>query len=973
MAKYDPKSIEPKWQKKWLEEKVFRASDDSKKPKYYQLETFPYPSAAGLHVGHPKGYIAEDIHARYMRMRGYEVLYTMGWDAFGLPTENYAIKVGRSPREVAEENMKNFKRQVQMFGLSYDWDREISTSSPEYYKWTQWLFIQLFKKGLAYRAKAKVNWCPKDQTVLANEQVVSGKCERCGSEIEERDMEQWFLKITDYADRLLEGLKGLDWPAATIKRQKDWIGKSEGAEIKFAIRHSPFAIDVFTTRPDTLFGATYVVLAPEHDLITKLKPHIENWSEVEKYVDAAKHKTDLMRQEQVKEKTGIELGGVRAINPATKEEIPIWTADYVLGSYGTGAIMAVPAHDERDFEFAKKFGLIVQEVVIQETGIVHPNEERRDGGCGVVFDPKTQKYAVAARPNGPVGFFGGGVEDDEDSERGVLREITEESGLCDFDHVEKIRTCFAHYNNYRKQIRRSALAACFFVVLKSDARKEPKLEEHEKGLELAWMTPQEIIKNWSDHNADHSLDHWLIFLRESVARAIELGYDTTNKAADFSSEVFTGNGILINSDKFSGMDSETAKWEIAKFVRGERKTQFRLRDWSVSRQRYWGVPIPMIHCEKCGIVSVPENELPILLPDLKDYRPHGMPPLASSESFINVACPQCGGLAKRDSETLDTFVDSSWYYLRYTDPHNEKAIFDKKKAKHWLPVDLYVIGAEHTVLHLLYSRFITKLLYDNGWLNFEEPFLKLRHQGIIRGMDGQKMSKSKGNVVNPDEIVGEFGTDSVRLYEMFMGPFEDGQPWDTKGILGVERFLKKAWNYLEEIIKLHIQKKSPDVRTDSSKRSIIEKTIKKIGDDIENFRFNTAISSLMILFNGLYIEHIELAALGKEDLEKIIKILHPFAPHMAQELWSLLGHKSYLDFEPWPEYDPKLLVEDTVTIVLQVNGRVRDTIKMDASVTAEEARAAALANENVKRLMSSVPPKKIIYVDKKLVNIVLNP
>ena len=838
MTKYDPKDIEPKWQKKWLEEKVFRADDDSKKPKYYQLETFPYPSAAGLHVGHPKGYIAEDIHARYMRMRGNEVLYTMGWDAFGLPTENYAIKVGRSPKEVAEENTKNFKRQVQMFGLSYDWDREINTSSPEYYKWTQWIFIQLFKKGLAYRAKAKVNWCPKDQTVLANEQVVNGKCERCGSEIEERAMEQWFLKITDYADRLLEGLNGLDWPSATIKRQEDWIGRSEGALLKFPIADFSFPIEVFTTRPDTLFGATYVVLAPEHDVIAKLKTHINNWSEVEKYITETSHKTDLMRQEQAKEKTGVELQGIKAINPATKEEISIWIADYVLGSYGTGAIMAVPAHDERDFEFAKKFNLPIKIVV---------------------------------------GSF---VETDTVVEGGIT---------------------------------------------------------HQKFLLKENPTAQTLSQ---------------------VKEFIQKEFLNKGKA-------FPWGGYLIDSGTFSGMDSETAKWEITEFVHGERKTQFRLRDWSVSRQRYWGVPIPMVHCDACGIVPVPETELPVLLPELKDYRPHGMPPLASSESFINVACPKCGALAKRDPETLDTFVDSSWYYLRYIDPHNDQFIFDKKKAKHWLPVDLYVIGAEHTVLHLLYSRFITKFLHDEGWLSFDEPFLKLRHQGLIRGADGQKMSKSKGNVVNPDEIVGEFGTDSVRLYEMFMGPFDDDQPWDTNGILGVERFLKKAWNFIEQWRELHLEDKKEGTNQNGP-IVLFNKTIKKVGEDIESFAFNTAISSLMIFLNETH---------GKKEermvVENFVKILHPFAPHIAQEMWSLLGHESYLDFELWPEYDPKLLVEDTVTIVLQVNGKMRDTIKMAASVTEEQVKAAALANENVKRTVGGATPKKFIYVDKKLMNIVV--
>lgn len=814
MTPYEPKKIEEKWNKKWLDEKVFKVKDDSVKPKYYQLETFPYPSAAGLHMGHPKGYTAEDIHARYMRMRGKEVLYTMGWDAFGLPTENFAIKMGKQPKEVALANTDNFRRQVQMFGFSYDWDREIDTANPEYYKWTQWLFIQLYKKGLAYRADAKVNWCPKDQTVLANEQVIDGKCERCGSEIEERMMEQWFLRITDYADRLLTDLNGLDWPSATIKRQEDWIGKSEGAEISFELdfkkhpadndRRGPngekAALTVFTTRPDTLFGATYLVLAPEHPWVTLAVDNdhdvLLNKDEVKAYIEITSHKTDRMRQETAKEKTGVELKGVMAINPATKEEVPIWVADYVLGSYGTGAIMAVPAHDERDMEFAKKFDLPSREVV----------------------------------------------------------------------------------------------------------------------------SPQ---------------------------------------------------GTLMGSGKFDGMDAAKAKAEITAFAGGKLKTQFKLRDWSVSRQRYWGVPIPMVHCDQCrkdgikdGIVPVPENELPVLLPDLENYRPQGMPPLASSPAFINVKCPNCGGDAKRDPETLDTFVDSSWYYLRYADPHNSAAIFDKEKVKHWLPTDLYVIGAEHTVLHLLYSRFITKFLYDEGYISFTEPFMKLRHQGLIMGTDGQKMSKSKGNVVNPDEIIAEFSADATRLYLMFMGPFNDSTPWDAKGILGIERFLKRFWKYSNDVIDGSTAAEKPEK---PSAKNALHRTIKKVGEDIEEFKFNTSISALMILLNQLELS----ALLNKEELASFIKLVHPFAPHMAQELWSLMGNQSYLDFEPWPVYDPALIIEEHITLVFQINGKMKDTVTVDATINESDAKEMALKNVKVSAALAGATPKRVIYIDKKLVNIVI--
>jgi len=1018
MSDYNPKEIEAKWQKKWLEEKVFAAHDGaaasgaglaasasaSAKPKYYQLETFPYPSGAGLHVGHPKGYIAEDIHARYMRMGGdakktggvgapREVLYTMGWDAFGLPTENYAMKVGKSPREVTRENTDNFRRQLRMFGFSYDWDREINTSSPEYYKWTQWLFIQLFKHGLAYRATAKVNWCPKDQTVLANEQVIAGKCERCGSEIEERDMEQWFLRITKYADRLLADLAGLDWPAATIKRQEDWIGKSEGAEISFALdfKKNPAdnerrgqilaggeraeggraALTVFTTRPDTLFGATYLVLAPEHPWVTLALDDqhdiLLNKDEVRAYVAAASHKTERMRQEEVKEKTGVELCGVRAINPANDEEIPIWVADYVLGSYGTGAIMAVPAHDERDFEFAKKFGLPIKQVIEPETGNVLPDEQTRKNIVAIVEDPESKKFLTLnwGSQLGGTLFIGGGRESDEDEVATALREIREEVGYTELAFVGKTRRMHHHYFAFAKNIPRNIEVVGLHFKLSGKAMVIPNREKQET-FTTEWLSKEEILGKIEDEN------HLLAF------RELILG------------EIYTGKGLLTNSGKFNGKDSETAKWEIVKFVGATKKTQYRIRDWSVSRQRYWGVPIPMIHCEKGGIVPVPDADLPVLLPDLENFRPQGTAPLASSPEFMNVKCPQCGGDAKRDPETLDTFVDSSWYYLRYTDPHNADAIFDPARAAHWLPVDLYVIGAEHTVLHLLYARFITKFLHDEKLLNFNEPFIKLRHQGLIRGTDGAKMSKSKGNVVNPDEIVGEFGADTVRMYEMFMGPFEDGAPWDPKSILGVERFLKRFWKYAEAQMSSDRRQAATDESTKTTK-ALLHKTIKKVGEDIESFKFNTAISALMILLNEL--EKTSASTLAAEDIKSLLKILHPFAPHMAQELWSQMemdggntaahgaSNTTYLDFEPWPQYDSALIKEEKIKLVFQVNSRVRDSVEVDAAITEDEAKKLALANAKVKLAMeaasaatgtvSGVTPKKIIYVDKKLVNVVI--
>ncbi|HEY4521599.1 MAG TPA: class I tRNA ligase family protein [Candidatus Paceibacterota bacterium] len=756
MARYNHKSTEKKWQKFWEQKNFYRTKDKSKKPKFYQLETFPYPSAAGLHMGHPKGYIAEDIHARFLRMNGKEVLYTMGWDAFGLPTENYAIKVGKSPQEVAKANIKNFKRQIKMFGLSYDWNREINTSSPEYYKWTQWIFLQLFKSGLAYQKLAKVNWCPKDQTVLANEQVVDGCCERCGAEIIQKEMKQWFFKITDYADRLLSDLNGLDWPEETKKRQEDWVGRSEGAEVDFMVKNYESRIKVFTTRPDTIFSATYLVLAPEHELIEKLKSQVKNWNEIEKYINETKKKTELERKKEEKEKTGVELKGVHAINPANKEEISVWIADYVLESYGTGAIMAVPAHDQRDFEFAEKFNLPIS------------------------------------------------------------------------------------------------------------------------------------------------------------------------------------NAPLVSKE------------EAVKLSGGIKKINYKLRDWSVSRQRYWGVPIPIIYCEKCGVVLVSENDLPVKLPLLKDYRPKGKPPLAGSEKFMKVKCPKCGKDAKRDPETLDTFVDSSWYYLRYTDPKNKKEFASKDKLKHWLPIDLYVIGAEHTTAHLLYARFITKFLHDKGYLNFKEPFLKLRHQGMILGPDGRRMSKRWGNVINPDDVIAEYGADTARLYEMFMGPFEQGGPWDKKSIVGIKRFL-------DRVAKFELNKVED--------KSAIHKLIKKIGEDIKVFKFNTAIAAFM--------EYYQYHNMDKRDFEIFLKLLAPFAPHLAEERWQQLGHKKSIHLEKWPEYNPKLIEDETLEFIVQINGKVRDKFEINKNVSQKDVETLVFSREKIKIALSGKVPQKIIFVPKRLINLVV--
>ncbi len=987
MKKYDFKKIEAKWQKKWREKKVFKVDEKSKKPKFYELETFPYPSGAGLHIGHPKGYTAEDLRARFMRMNGYEVLYTMGWDAFGLPTENYAIKVNKNPREVAAANVKNFKRQVQMFGFSYDWDREINTASPEYYKWTQWLFIQLFRKGLAYRAKAKVNWCPNDQTVLANEQVVDGKCERCGAEIEQKEMEQWFFRITDYADRLLADLEGLDWPASTIKRQEDWIGKSEGAEIEFRIKNKESGIKdagvirVFTTRPETIFGATFLVISPE----LAAKWIREGWQptmEVESYIKKSLKKKELERIGKTKDKSGI-FTGVQAVNPATKKEIPIWVADYVLAGYGTGAIMAVPAHDERDFEFAKKYKLLVKRVV--EPKFVAEDDSdsamkpgvklvKRDAICAVIYNPKNDKYlCVSWKKVYMHGFVTGGVEDGENIVVAAMREIKEETG---YKNVRLLRNPeFAIHSFFYHRLKNENRWARFnYLFFSLENEEQDKIADHEAELhDLVWKSRSELENFFSVIEGKFVLNF-----------------------IDNPDYIHVGAGLLHDSGKFEGMDSEEVKWEITKFVGGERKIQYKLRDWSVSRQRYWGVPIPIIYCNRCweirnsrletlnksqnnnskiqneagncaiingrecAVIPVPDEDLPVLLPDLKDYRPKGMPPLASSKDFIKVKCPVCGGEADRDAETLDTFVDSSWYFLRYTDSKNSEKIFDSKLANKWLPIDLYVIGAEHTVLHLLYSRFITKFLKDEGYLRVGEPFKKLRHVGLIKGADGQKMSKSRGNVVNPDELHDNFGADAFRTYLMFMGPFDDGQPWDPQGIIGIERFLRRFYDFV--IKNLKIKKDNlgePEI-------ILLNKTIKKVGEDIKSFNFNTSISALMILLNNLENKNV-----GDKNLEMMIKLIHPFAPHLGQELWAELGHKTFLDFERWPEFNATLISDRVFVLVVQVNGKARDSFEVPVDIREAEAKDLALDREKVRKFIEGKEIKKTIFVAGRLISFVV--
>lgn len=803
---FDHQKIEKKWQKYWEENKTFKTSEEKGKRKFYALDMFPYPSGAGLHVGHPEGYTATDILSRMKRMQGYNVLHPMGWDAFGLPAEQYALDTGNDPAEFTKHNIDNFRRQIKSLGFSYDWDREINTTDPDYYKWTQWIFLKLYEKGLAYIDEVPVNWCPALGTVLANEEVIDGKSERGGHPVERRPMKQWMLKITAYADRLLEDLEELDWPESIKEMQRNWIGRSEGAEITFNIEGHDGTFTVFTTRPDTLFGATYAVLAPEHALVKEITTDSQREA-VEKYIDQIKSKSDLERTDLAKEKTGV-FTGAYAINPANGEKMPIWIADYVLASYGTGAIMAVPAHDERDYEFAKKFGLPIKEVVA-----------------------------------------GGNIE----------------------------------------------------------------------------------------------------------------------------KEAYTGDGEHINSGFLNGLNKEEAinkmiSWLEEKGI-GTKKVTYRLRDWLFSRQRYWGEPIPIIHWEDGTMTAVPEEELPLTLPKTTEIKPSGTgeSPLANIEEWVNVVDPATGKKGRRETNTMPQWAGSCWYYLRYIDPRNENALADPEKLKEWLPVDIYIGGAEHAVLHLLYARFWHKFLYDLGVVPTKEPFQKLYNQGMILGENNEKMSKSRGNVVNPDDIVISHGADTLRLYEMFMGPLDASKAWSTNGLDGSRRFLDRVWRlFVEEDGSLN-----PKIQeTDNAQvlEKVYHQTVKKVTEDFEGLRFNTAISQLMVFINEAY----KADVLPKAYMEGFVKLLSPICPHIAEELWEKLGHSGTIAYEAWPAYDEAKLVDDEIEIVVQVNGKVKAKLFVPADATKETLEQIAMDDDKIKEQIDGKTVRKVIAVPGKLVNIVAN-
>ena len=1044
MKNYDHKKIESKIQKEWEKKKIYQAKDGKGK-KFYSLIEFPYPSGDGLHVGHIRSNTAMDIISRKRRMEGYNVLYPIGWDAFGLPTENYAIKTGKKPAVVTKKNTDTFRRQLKELGISFDWSREVNTTDPKYYKWTQWIFLQLFKKGLAYKAKSYINWCPKDKIGLANEEAVGGICDRCGSATEKREKEQWMLGITKYAKRLDKDLDLVDYPERVKTQQRNWIGKSEGSEIEFKIQCNPsltlpegeggmpkffttnpelwkvlqdrtlemrknptngekimwgllrrngtehhfrrqhiidrFIVDfvciekklvievdgdihdyqkkedeertkilnelsfevvrftndeiikkpenvlakiilklnnvssktlsfgegkggvfgedlggvkVFTTRADTLFGVTYVVLSPEHPLISRtLLDILENKKEVEEYIKNVKKKSEIERTGDKKEKTGMELKGIKAINPANNEEIPVWIADYVLLDYGTGAVMAVPAHDERDFEFAKKYDLEVKTVIreFSETNIFFVNRSLVENWKEILKD----NYKWISRGDSGIYIF---IPD----------------------------------SNLNK-----------FIPIAQSLIKEGPYYFSIRGLSKIVGYKDRIFDIFIKNNNDLAKE----FSRKLLIPEKELDWSTA----------MVKNGILTNSGKFNNLSSEEAQEKITELVGGKIVTKFKLRDWVFSRQRYWGEPIPIINCQKCGLVAVPEKDLPVKLPEVKSYKPtdSGESPLASISKWVNVKCPKCKGKAKRETDTMPNWAGSSWYYLRYTDPKNDKVFADKKKLKYWTPVDWYNGGMEHTTLHLLYSRFWHKFLYDLKLVPTVEPYQKRTSHGMVLGEGGVKMSKSLGNVINPDDIVKIYGADTLRIYEMFMGPFEESVVWSTESIIGSRRFIERVWNMQ---YKIQENKKYTEFE--------IEKAIKKVTKDIEEMKFNTAISTLMIFTNEVG----KLEFISQIAYEKFLKILSPFAPHVTEEIWSNLGNKKSIHFSSWPEWDENLVRDQEIKIAVQINGKVRTEILIEAGDSEEDVKKKVLTNQTVLKYTMGKTPQKIIYVKNRVINIV---
>jgi len=971
MKRYSPKDIESRWQKYWDESQTYKVDLNSTKNKYFSFGMFNYPSGAGIHIGHAMNFTISDVMARFKRQQGYESYHPVGWDSFGLPAENYAIKSGVSPQQSMANIIPGYHKQYKAMGWSNDWSKEIATHEPIYYKWTQWIFSEMYRKGLAYQDARMQWWCTKCQTVLANEQVINDKCWRHDSaddpEVQKKEVKQWFFKITDkdYVDEILEATDALDWTESVKLAQKNWIGKSKGAEIDFKVEGSDKRVTVFTTRPDTIFGATFLVLAPENELVSELTS-ADQKSAVESYVKEATKKTEVERQ-TTKEKTGVFTGSF-VINPANNEKIPVWVADYVLVGYGTGAIMAVPAHDERDNEFAKKFDLPIVEVVAPDFGTPLPDPVDVTGPVVVGYDPSIKQYmSLINTKNNMRWFAAGGLEEGENYEQAAARELAEEAG---FSKVEKMIQLggpnYSYFYNPNKDSNRRSFSYMFLAIIDKKDQGKQELESHET-YKVVWSDLDTILKDFEA--MPDGRGHWI----DGMARAKD-AVAAYEKGETYEMPVYTDEGVLFNSEKYNGIRTSEAREKIVadleKAGLAKEKVIYKLRDWSVSRQRYWGAPIPIVYCEKDGPVLVPDEQLPVVLPELTDFQPSGdgRSALARATDWLKVDCPKCGGPAERETDTLDTYICSSWYMLRYLDPTNEDKIFNSDIANAWMPVDFYN-GADHATAHMMYARFITRFFHKQGLLKEPEPFKKFLFNGKIMAADGQMFSKSKGNGVDPLEIINSgYGADSLRTYLMFAAPLDLWIRWDPQGVPGAYRFINRVWNLVQEFN----EKKTEGSSEDTLK--IVHPVIQKVTQDIEEQKYNTAIAALMKCTNDLY----ELKAKeGFKDvknwqstLESLVMMIGPFAPHAAEELWHDLGHEDSVHKDHWPEWEDKYLVSDLMNIVVQVNGKLRANIQVphdsDEAFVTEEAKK----NEKVAAFLKS-EPKKVIYVKNRLVNFVV--